>query len=284
LPQVITPTSGSPSIRHFAPTQALDASKALQDDGVVVLDGLFGDGRAAAVMRQIAPALRPQAPGGGAFYGGRTKRLAGLFAYGNAIADIVADQVLLSLIDPVLTPHCLNYRLGLTAALEVWPGGALQPLHRDSEVYAPFYKPDHEVLVSVMIAGTDFTRANGGTRIAPGSHRWPRDQVAEESDIVQLEMSAGSVALWLGSVIHGLAINHTDAPRLGIPLGYALGWLRQEQEQFLVVPPEAAKALPEAVRRIIGYQTHGPVLGWVDGNQFAEDGAADFMMRSRLLA
>ena len=45
---------------------------------------------------------------------------------------------------------------------------------------------------------------------------------------------------------------------------YNLGWLKQEEAQFLVNPPEVAKHYPERLQRLLGYQMHEPFLGWVD--------------------
>ena len=45
---------------------------------------------------------------------------------------------------------------------------------------------------------------------------------------------------------------------------YNLGWLKQEEAQFLVNPPEVARHYPERLQRLLGYQMHRPFLGWVD--------------------
>ncbi len=37
--------------------------------------------------------------------------------------------------------------------------------------------------------------------------------------------------------------------------------MRQEENQYLAVPREVADSYPEALRRLMGYQTHGPYLG-----------------------
>jgi hypothetical protein len=47
-------------------------------------------------------------------------------------------------------------------------------------------------------------------------------------------------------------------------LHYNLGWLRQEENQFLSLPPDKARALPEALQRLIGYDFGGPYLGFVE--------------------
>jgi ectoine hydroxylase-related dioxygenase (phytanoyl-CoA dioxygenase family) len=62
-----------------------------------------------------------------------------------------------------------------------------------------------------------------------------------------------------------MAVNRTDRPRAGIVTGYSVGWLRQEENQYLTVPPEIAAGLPEHLQRLIGYQAHSPILGWVGG-------------------
>ena len=38
---------------------------------------------------------------------------------------------------------------------------------------------------------------------------------------------------------------------------YILGWLRQEENQYLAVPPEIARTLPENLQRLVGYQLSG---------------------------
>jgi ectoine hydroxylase-related dioxygenase (phytanoyl-CoA dioxygenase family) len=67
---------------------------------------------------------------------------------------------------------------------------------------------------------TDLTAANGGTRYVPGSHRWreiPRDGVATPgTDVRLLEMPAGSVMVFRGSLWHGGGANTTRDERLGV--------------------------------------------------------------------
>jgi hypothetical protein len=47
-------------------------------------------------------------------------------------------------------------------------------------------------------------------------------------------------------------------------LGYSLGWLRQEENQYLACPPEIARELPEGLLRLMGYQRGAFALGYVD--------------------
>ena len=46
-------------------------------------------------------------------------------------------------------------------------------------------------------------------------------------------------------------------------LTYSLGWLRQEENQYLDVPPHVAQGLSPELRELIGYKMHGG-LGFYD--------------------
>ena len=49
-------------------------------------------------------------------------------------------------------------------------------------------------------------------------------------------------------------------------LQYSLGWLRQEENQYLAHPPEVAAEFSEQLRRLIGYDFGGSYLGFVNGD------------------
>ena len=168
--------------------------------------------------------------------------------------------------DPVHGPNCHHYRVHFGGGIQVWPGGGLQPLHREMDTYRPFIEhepgqPDYVVAMNWAI--TDFTAENGATRIGLGSHRWPADRAPTEGDEAQAVMPKGSVLFWLGRTLHGLGANRTDRPRTGIITVFSADWLAQEENQFLAVPPEMARALPEKVQRLLGYRAS--IIGYVTG-------------------
>jgi ectoine hydroxylase-related dioxygenase (phytanoyl-CoA dioxygenase family) len=112
---------------------------------------------------------------------------------------------------------------------------------------------------------TDFTEELGATRMVVGSHRWEDDpddvDFALSSPAV---MTKGSVMLYTGSVFHGGGANTTETSRIGMNVGYSLGWLRQEENQYLACPPEIARTLPEGLLRLMGYQRGSYSIGYVD--------------------
>jgi ectoine hydroxylase-related dioxygenase (phytanoyl-CoA dioxygenase family) len=99
----------------------------------------------------------------------------------------------------------------------------------------------------------------------PGSHKWPLDRQAQPHEEVQGVMKRGSVLIWLGSLQHGGGANRTGKPRTGIVHSYSLGWLRQAEPQYLAVPYEIARTLPERLQRVLGYFVHEPNLGSLEG-------------------
>ena len=66
-------------------------------------------------------------------------------------------------------------------------------------------------------------------------------------------------------LIHGGGANESDKPRKALVNTYCLGWLRQEENQNLSLDKEDVDQLSDPVRRLLGFQAHGPFLGvWPD--------------------
>ena len=99
-------------------------------------------------------------------------------------------------------------------------------------------------------------RDNGATMLVPGSHRWNKERIAQPEEIVQAEMSAGSVLFWLGGLLHGAGSNTSSDWRYGVILTYSAGWVRQEENQYLDVPQERLLALSPEVRRLAGFEMY----------------------------
>lgn len=161
-----------------------------------------------------------------------------------------------------LNPYCDGYQLHFTQAVSIGPGEKDQILHRDRGVWGGYLSRKIETQFSTIWAGTDFTHANGATRIVPGSHKWAADREPTPEEITSAEMKAGSVLIYTGSVLHGGGENLTDANRVGVLLHYALNWLRQEENQYLSCPPEIARNLSPELRALMGYTKGGYVLGF----------------------
>ncbi len=193
------------------------------------------------------------------FNGYLTLRLGGMLGLSRSAADIIAHPHVLAVADGVLKRHCVNYQLGSSTAIQILPGETEQELHRDDDFY-PIHIPGIEFQISAMVALDDFTIENGATRVVAGSHDMRPIEGVAESDVEQVVMSAGSILYYLGGTVHGGGANRSGQPRTGLITTYSLGWLRQEENQYLTVPRDIADAYPESIRRLMGYQSHGPYL------------------------
>lgn len=199
------------------------------------------------------------------FNGYKTRRLGGILGLSRAASDILAHPLVLSVSDHVLKRHCENYRIGSSTAIEIMPGEGNQMLHRDDDFY-PIRIPGVEFQISAMVALTDFTAENGATRVVPGSQDMREIATITDDQVAQAVMPRGSVLFYLGRAVHAGGKNNTDIPRTGLITTYSLGWLRQEENAYLTVPRDIADSYPDPIRRLMGYQAHGPALGVYPGD------------------
>jgi len=237
-----------------------EIARALDDVGCVVVTGLLNAADRAAVRDELAPYMtqvKVAHDDPAAFYPGLTRRTSALVARSETVGRMVLHDHSIELCDRFLTPNSeFGYQLHVTAALEVGPGARAQVLHREHDSFTFFPHPRPNLIVASMWAITDFRADNGATLLVPGSHTWRAERHAMPSEIVAAEMSAGSVLYWLGGTLHGAGANTSRDWRYGVILTYSLGWLRQEENQYLDVPPEVAQRLSPALKDIIGYKMH----------------------------
>jgi ectoine hydroxylase-related dioxygenase (phytanoyl-CoA dioxygenase family) len=254
-------------IQRFKNTDEIgEMLPALEGDGVIIIERALPDATVDALMVDVAPHLAECTAGGGEFFGGRCKRLKAVAGLSDVIGAFLTQRQLLDVSDHVLLPNCANYRVQVLGIFDVWPGGELQPLHRDTGVYEPFVTcgpEDKPIVLSFIWALSDFTAANGATRVVLGSHKWSRGRAADVEDVEQAEMAKGSVLIYFGTVLHGMGKNITGTSRTGLVSGFSVGWLRQEENQYLTTPPEVAARLPLDVQQLLGYRAHSGILGVV---------------------
>ncbi len=199
-----------------------------------------------------------------AFYPGLTQRVTALVTRSEQVRELILHPVVTAICDHFLRPTAPDgYQLHVTAALNVAPGARAQVLHREEDPFTFFPLPRPHLVVASMWAITDFRAENGATLLVPGSHRWTADRQPTADEIIAAEMPAGSVLFWLGGTLHGAGANVSDECRYGVVLTYSAAWLRQEENQYLDVPPDVAEGLSPELQRMIGYKMNG-ALGFHD--------------------
>ena len=243
---------------------AKDMHERLHEHGYLIIESLAAE-LAQQAQAELAPHIGAAPFGHDEFLGARTKRLGGILKRSTAAQDLVTHPVVLKLAESVLLNYATNYQLNFSGIMHLEPGADSQPLHRDGDLY-PLSHLGITTLMPTMWALSDFDAANGGTQLVPGSHLWPENRKPHPQDVVNAEMPAGSVLIYLGGTIHGGGTNSSDRARTGLALQYSLGWLRQEENQYLAHPPDVAQSFSEELRRLIGYNFGGSYLGFVNGD------------------
>ena len=234
---------------------------ALRRTGAAVVKNVLD----ADIVDACAAEMRPEFDSRGRlqeddFNGYRTLRISSVLGYAPTTAQMIGHPLVLAVADEILKPHCMAYRIGSTTGIEILPGEDHQVLHQDDSIY-PLRIPGVEFQIGVMWALNDFTEENGGTRVVLGSHAVSTRDDETLGEPVQAVMPKGSVLFYMGSLWHGSGANRSNAPRMGLINTYALGWLRQEVNQYLAVPPEIAIRYDKTIRRLLGYTKHGRMLG-----------------------
>ena len=236
----------------------------LEREGCVILEEVIDHETIDRMLSELRPYMERKPTGNGDFSGFHTKRLHSLFTKSSVLAEFILHPNVKQAVDVALLPYCDNYQLNSNSITAIGPAETVQPLHRDDLLYPLSHPSERNACCTAFWALTDFTEENGATRIIPGSHHWDDLRVPEESETVQAVMPKGSVCFFVGGVYHGGGANRTaDEWRIGMFQGYCLGWLRQEQNFYLSVPPDEARKMPEELARLLGYSVHRPYLGWV---------------------
>ena len=253
------------TIPRFAPDASpATVADALKEAGCAVIERLAAPATLDRVRAELASYLEATPYGPDDFSGRRTRRTGGLIARSPTCRDLVMHPVVRDVVGTVLG-HATSHQVHLTQVIAIGPGEPAQPIHRDQWAFDFFPFPTgYEVQCNTIWAMNDFTEANGATRLVPGSIRFADRLELPSEDTEPAVMPAGSVVFYTGSLYHGAGANRSNEVRYGVNLTYAVSWLRQEENQYLAVPPEIARTLPEPLLRLMGYARGAYALGYVD--------------------
>ena len=246
--------------------QRRPGARRLEQHGLAVVERFLSTADVRRKKDDLERVLESIPTGRNSFEGFATRRIYALFAKTRLFDAQAIDPLLLAVVERLLGP---GFVLSAPTGISIGPGEAAQRLHRDDSVY-PVARPHQELVINTMWALDDFTAENGATLVVPGSHRWPAERRATDTEAVPATMPAGSVLFYVGSLLHAGGANRTAAPRLGVILEYCAGWLRPQENHVLGVPKAIVRELPDRLRELLGYGIHGSLLGYVDGRHPAK--------------
>lgn len=278
----------------------------IKHNGCVRVKGFLTPDEIKAAEVAVRPALDA------AQYAGpedQTKRLGRLPQHAPALTTrILTDKVYTGVMDKFLSVRHTSWLgtkkfvveekpiVAMSSIFEVGPGMKVQDLHRDDAIWyskKPEIRPEdyafgRDYCISFFVAGTRTTRANGATRVVPGSHLNKYDAQPDTSKAVDAELDAGDAFFMLSSVYHGAGENSTvDEKRLvyamfsqqphlrqvimsrrsccfSIPNKLLADTRQQEENLTLCLDLNLVRSYPLEVQRRLGYDVALPNLGWVD--------------------
>jgi ectoine hydroxylase-related dioxygenase (phytanoyl-CoA dioxygenase family) len=236
----------------------------LSRDGYCIIPRLIPGKAMRALDRHLAEDFEQTPFCEGRFYGERTKRFGRLLRRSPLAASLVQHDLVLAIVEELLSPWCDCIQLNLTQAIAVHPGALAQMPHRDQDMWrAP--AGEVEYLVNVMWPFTSYREENGATRLWAGTHGKAALDEPPTGKPVIAEMEPGSVLMFLGSTLHAAGANRSNQVRRGMIAGYSLGWLKSYENQFLASPPDVAAGFDPGLAALVGYRQHRPNLGNFEG-------------------
>jgi ectoine hydroxylase-related dioxygenase (phytanoyl-CoA dioxygenase family) len=255
------------TLTHFAPDVApAVVSDHLRQWGYAIIDDVADGDVLDRLERESKPYIDASAAGRDEYDGKHTRRTGMLIARCPAARELIMHPTVVDTVKSFLS-HVTAVQLHLTQIISIEPGETQQKLHRDQMAFDFFPFPaDYHVQCNTMWALSDFTAENGATHIAPGTSGMT-DDAAPMVATAQAEMRRGSVLFYDGKVLHGGGANRSNGVRRGVNITYAVGWVRQEENQFLATSPDIARTLDDELLKMMGYQQGAFALGYVGDQQ-----------------
>jgi ectoine hydroxylase-related dioxygenase (phytanoyl-CoA dioxygenase family) len=252
---------------ELRPTGDIDRAFAdLREHGACILEGALD----AATLAEVRTALY-RAADGDVRYGLRRD-----YAYGRD--DHVNQRVWnLPSRDPVFC-ELVEHPAALRFVREIlgWPallssmsanitagGGTSMLLHADQGYMPePWSGPQG---INVAWCVDDFSRENGATCYAPGSHRLNRSKRPDEPppELVPIEAPAGSMVVMEGRLWHTNGVNTNGVRRAGIFAWYTLPIYLPQENWFLSLNPAVRQFGSETLLTLLGFRPQ--ILGRING-------------------
>lgn len=251
-------------LKRFPPTaEAAEVEQCMRQEGYAIVDRLVSTELISRVSEELMPYIDKTPSGLNDFVGRKTRRTGALIARSPAARELIMNPLALQVTAGFLG-HASTFQLHLTQVISLDPGQPAQAIHRDEAWDHYPFPMDFDALCNTMWAMEDFTAETGATLIVPRTHLLPGEHAFEEKDALVAEMEPGSVLFYTGKIYHAGGANRTrNRVRHGINVNYTLGWLRQEENQYLSTSREIAETLDDELLKLMGYQLGGPALGWV---------------------
>ncbi|HSZ15132.1 MAG TPA: phytanoyl-CoA dioxygenase family protein [Solirubrobacteraceae bacterium] len=125
--------------------------------------------------------------------------------------------------------------------------------HRDF----PRHLDGYMASLNVMLTLDEFTRLNGGTLVAPGTHQRPERpaQTYLDSVATAVECPAGAMIVFDSTLWHAAGANLSDRDRVAINHQFTRSFFKQQIDYVRALGDELVSSRPPRVQQLLGWYT-----------------------------
>lgn len=179
-----------------------------------------------------------------------------MLRYDPVFAELLELPELLAVVDSTVSETAVMH-LQNGFILPPYDGGGGEIFQYSFHMDFPRYMEGYIASVNAMLAIDEFTAANGGTLIAPGTHQRPGrpNQRVLESGAVSVECPAGSMFVFDSTLWHAAGRNMTDRDRLAINHQFTRSFFKQQIDYVRALGDEFVLAQPPRTQQLLGWYT-----------------------------
>ncbi|KAL4956626.1 Verruculogen synthase [Aspergillus filifer] len=245
----------------------------LEEDGAAIIEGAISVDVIERFNRELDPLSEATTAQTEAIYNPKfppqAKYVSGLVSDCKTFRDDILNNDVIHAICKAIFKPTGDYWLSSAFLREVEPGLAEQDFHRDEATHPllRYQKPDAPpIVLSFILALTEFTMENGATRVFPGSHRWGEVGKPSPDQAVLAEMKPGDMLVMRQGIVHSGGKNTEDSSRYRrAVLVYFNSCQLTPFETFVTMPREVVETMTPLAQKMIGWRTVKPELPNVTG-------------------
>jgi verruculogen synthase len=255
--------ASKPQVQRFsADADPSQVWKAIEGDGVAIMTGVVPKDQIRRFTQEIEPQVAKtpwEISTLGRKFPPHSKMLNDLVANSAAYRnDIITNPVMHEICKAAFKPTG-DYWMSSGVLRVTRPQHEAQIFHRDALSWpllrerAPELPP---LTITVIIPTTDFTAANGATRVILGSHRWSEVGEPSEDQAVLTEMKEGDMMVMRQGLVHGGGKHTPKAPDdRGMLLLFFNSCQLSQFESALALPRSLVESMSPLAQKMVGWRT-----------------------------
>jgi ectoine hydroxylase-related dioxygenase (phytanoyl-CoA dioxygenase family) len=179
-----------------------------------------------------------------------------MLSYDPVFAELLQVPELVAVVDNMVSETAvMHLQNGLI--LPPYDGRATDILQYTFHMDFPRYMEGYIASVNTMLAIDEFTAANGGTLLVPGTHQRPGrpGQRFMEDTAIAVECPPGSMFVFDSTLWHAAGRNTTDRDRLAINHMFTRSFFKQQIDYVRALGDEFVLSQPPRTQQLLGWYT-----------------------------